>query len=182
MLSWWVARGILKAGILLLFAKGPHECMGPAASGTPAANICAVASCSAVVGPPKVPEGRNGSLFYWSYTASLMQVPFLPVSEGSEASGHLFASTPFSFVALVSFLPDGIATGKCDYFFLNQCHVTRTSSLWNCMAGQMKTSLWAGLSRVSSKSSHVRCQEISLRGHSRPTLPSPVTAISQGGG
>lgn len=91
--------------------------MGPAASGTPAANICAVASCSAVVGPPRVPEGRNGSLFYWLYTVSLMQVPFLPISEGLEASGHLFASTPFSFVALRSFLPDGIATGKCDHFF-----------------------------------------------------------------
>lgn len=101
--------------------------MGPA-SGIPATTICAVASCSAVVRPPRVPEEETG-LLSQSYTASLMQVPFPPISEGSEASGHLFAVTPFSFVAPLSFLPGGIATGKCDHFFLNQCHGTRTSSL-----------------------------------------------------
>lgn len=46
-----------------------------------------------------------------------MQVPCIPISQGSEASEHLFASMPFSFVAPLLFLPDGIATGKCDHFF-----------------------------------------------------------------
>lgn len=91
--------------------------MGPAASGTPAANICAVASCSAVVGPPKVPEGKNRSLFYWSYTASLMQVPFLPISEGLEASGHLFALTPFTLRPHSRFSQMGLLQANVITFF-----------------------------------------------------------------
>lgn len=129
-----------------------------------------------------MPEGRNRGLISRSYTASLVQVPCIPISEGSEASGHLFASMPFSFVAPLLFLPHGIAIGKCDHFFSQPVSWDQDFVAVKLHGWSNEDKLVSKTSPVSSKSNHVKCLEIKLKGHSRPTLPSPVTAISQGGG